>query len=152
MIVKHIDDTILYQLKLHWTTTEDLTEHVAKRIQKISPDSEITILGITARLQTLQEELKIHQIQFGKRDVWKLYGDYSTIPNKIWQIITSLAKLECHIKHIIYTITKQDNSITSVQIRNAIGILQSKGIIQVNNKVASVSSSEKQFILVRYAS
>ena len=150
-IVQDIDGIIIHQLKLHWPTVEDLTVHVAEKIIPKYPDSEITVNGIVSRLQTLQDQCMVQQTYFGKRVAWKLCCSIS-IPNRIWNVISSLVKLECSIKSIIHTIQKQDRSITIIQINNAIGILQSEKIIQVYNNIASLTPSEKQFILMEIQS
>lgn len=151
-IANDIEEIIIHQLKLHWTTTEDLTEHVAEKIIPKYPDSEITIPGILARLESLQEELQVEQTQINNRQVWKLYGENITVPNRVWNIITSLTKLECHIQSIIYTIRKQDESIISSEIKNSIGILESNKIIQIRNNVAGVTPAERQLILLENSS
>jgi len=150
-IVQDIDNVIIHQLKLHWPTAEDLTIHVAMKIVPKYPDSEITIPGIVSRLQILQDECMVQQTHFGKRIAWRLCK-FITIPNRIWNVIASLVKLECSIKSIIHTIQKQDPSITIFQINNAIGILQSEKTIQVNNNIASLTPSEKQFIVLEIQS
>lgn len=150
-IVQDIDGIIIHQLKLHWPTVEDLTVHVAEKIIPKYLDSEITVDGIISRLQTLQDECMVQQTYFGKRVAWRLCENIS-IPNRIWNVISSIARLECNIKSIIHTIQKQDNSITITQINNAIGILQSEKIIQVNNNIASLTPTEKQFILMEIKS
>ena len=145
-IERQIDDSIIHLLKLHWPTTEDLTQHIANKVQKTFPDAEITIDGVSARLETLQEELTVQQIQREQRTVWKICGDYTTIPNRVWNIITSLSKLECSLEHLVRTITLRHPEISADQVRNGVGILQSNGIIQVNNKIASPTNSEKLFL------
>jgi len=151
-ILQDIDDVIIHHLKLHWPTVEDLTIHVAEKIIPKYTDSEITIPGIISRLHTLQDECMVQQTHFGKRVAWKLYGDFITIPNRVWNVIASIARLECPIKSIIHTIQKQDPSIDISQINNAIGILQSEKIIQVNNNIASLTPSEKQFMVLEIQS
>jgi len=150
-IVQDIDDIIIHQLKLHYTTVEDLTIHVAEKIIPKYTDSEITIPGIMSRLQILQDECIVQPTYFGKRVAWKLCK-FITIPNRIWNVIASLARLECSIKSIIHTIQKRDPSITISQINNAIGILQSEKIIQVNDNIVSLTPSEKQFIVLEIQS
>ena len=146
-IAEDIDGIIIHQLKLHQTTTKDLVNHVTDKLILKYPEANFTIPGITSRLESLQEEIQIEQTILYNRAVWKLCGGNITTPNRVWSIISSLAKLECHVKNIIYTIRKQNDSITSSEIKNAIGILQSNNIIQVNGKIASVTTPEKQFII-----
>jgi len=150
-IVQDIDGIIIHQLKLHWQTVEDLTVHVAKKIIPKYLDSEITVNGIVSRLQTMQDQCMVQPTYFGKRVAWRLCGNIS-IPNKIWNVISSIVRLECSIKSIIHTIQKQDHTITITQINNAIGILQSEKIIQVNNNIALLTPSEKQFIIMEIQS
>jgi len=150
-ILQDIDDVIIHQLKLHWPTAEDLTLHVAEKIIPKYPDGTITVNGITSRLQILQDQCMVQPTYFGKRIAWRLCETIS-IPNRIWNIIVLIVRLECDIKSIIHTIQKQDHTITNTQINNAIGILQSEKIIQVNNKIASLTTSERQSILVEVQS
>jgi len=150
-IVQDIDNEIIHQLKLHWPTVKDLTIHVAEKIIPKYTDSEITVNGITSRLHTLQDECMVQPTYFGKRVAWKLCK-FITIPNRVWNVIASLARLECSIKSIIHTIQKQDPSINISQINNAIGILQSEKIIQVNDNIASLTPSEKQFMILEIQS
>jgi len=150
-ILQDIDDVIIHQLKLHYTTAEDLTIHVAEKIIPKYPDSTITVNGIISRLQILQDQCIVQPTYFGKRIAWRLCETIS-IPNRIWNVIVLIVRLECDIKSIIHTIQKQDPSVTRFQINNAIGILQSEKIIQVNNKIVSLTTSEKQFIIVEVPS
>lgn len=151
-IVQDIDDVIIHQLKLHWQTVEDLTVHVAKKIIPKYPDAEINVPGIKKRLESLKEESKVEQTEFCNRQVWRISGENTTIPNRVWNIISSLTNLECHIESIIHTIRKEFSFITIAQINNAIGILQSEKIIQVNNNIASFTPTEKQFIIMEVQS
>ncbi len=138
-ITKGIDGVVLRHLKLHHTTKEDLLQHISNRLTSKYPDAEFTIPGIAARLELLPEQFQIEQSEINNRPVWKLCGDSITMPDRIWQIITSLAKLECFIQSVIYTIRKQHKSISPHDIKNAIGTLQSNGIIQIRNSVATAS-------------
>jgi len=71
----------------------------------------------------------------------------SAIVQDIDDVVIHQLKMQCQIQSIIYTIQKQHDSITVNQINNAIGILQSSRIIQVNDKIASLTVQEKQFLL-----
>jgi len=68
-IADDIDRIILYQLKLHWTTIEDLIQHVADKLITKYPDADFTLYGIKARLESLQEELQIEKTQMCNRPV-----------------------------------------------------------------------------------
>lgn len=146
-ISNEIDKIIIHQLKLHWTTTRDIAEHVADGLYMKYPNSEITISGVQARLESLQEERQVEKIESYGKPVWKIAGNNTTIPNRIWNVITGLAKLECPIQSIMYTIRKQHGTITVYEINEAIGVLQSSSIIAVKDKIASVTPSEKQSLM-----
>jgi|APSaa5957512535_1039671.scaffolds.fasta_scaffold17455_3 hypothetical protein len=151
-IAEDIDGMIIYQLKLHQTTTEDLLYHISEKLTPKYPDADFTISGIEARLNSLQDQLLVQQIVIHNRAVWGIYGKNTTTPNKIWHIITSLAKLECHIQSIIYTIRKQYPSILPSEIKNAIGILETNKIIAIKHNIASVAIPEQQFITMERVS
>ncbi|MCJ8306520.1 MAG: hypothetical protein HRU07_05660 [Nitrosopumilus sp.] len=137
-----IDNCIISCLKLHETTPKDLLNHAQNSIS----DAEITIDGINARLVFLHEEGQISPSEILGKFTWKIGGE-PTVANKVWKIIVSLAKLECHIEKIIYTIRKQNPEITPYQIRDSVGILQKSGIIHSDeNEIVIVSNIEKSFI------
>lgn len=145
-ITRKIDNSIIYWLKLHWIDEKDLREH----LKKLSPDTEITPEWTNARLQLLQEEARIEQVTNNGRTVWKVCGDEPSITNMVWNTITSLVKLEMDIPSIIHVVTQLNPRVTTDQITNKIGILQTNEIVHLKNELVTVSSSEKPFLKRRY--
>ncbi len=151
-IAADIDGIIIYQLRLHQTTTADLIHHIKKKLQKKYPDADFNVNGIGCRLEILKDKgaitdqpIKQHN-PFSDRIIWKLCEPDST-PNKVWHMLTHIAALEYHIQKIKFTITKEYPSITPDDVSIAIGKLVSKEILRIQNNIVKVTPSEKQFIV-----
>jgi hypothetical protein len=121
---------------------KDLLNHVQNEIS----EAEIRLDGLDARLALLHEVGKISPSEILGKSTWKICGE-STIANKVWKIVSSLVKLECNIEEITHTIRKQNPEITSFQITDSIGILQTKKILHVKeNKTVTITDVEKSFL------
>jgi hypothetical protein len=138
LIQSKIDKCILYFLKLHKTTAEDLVLHLSASMT----DTQITQEGICARLQTLQEEEIIEYNHIDK--TWMIYGKQTT-PAILWSEIVLQKQL--HMQDMA-NLSRQHKIHESDAI-NAIGILEANGITHVSSGIVKPTVSEAQFLKVR---